>query len=117
MTTVEHAGYIAEVAIDEESGWLHASTLGMLDVVNAEAETFSQLKEEFAISIEEYLAFCKELDREPEKPYSGKFQLRTDPTLHRRAAALAKQQGKSLNTFVNDAIIDTIRKIAPETAI
>lgn len=117
MTTVEHEGYIAEVTIDEESGWLHASTLGMRDVVNAEAETFTQLKEEFAISINEYLAFCKEMGREPEKPYSGKFQLRTNPAIHRHAVALAKQQGKSLNAFVNDAIVDTIRKAAPDIAI
>lgn len=91
MTTVAYKGYIAEVSIDEDSGWLHASTLGMRDVVKAEAEPCAQLKVEFAISVDEYSAFCDELGREPEKPYSGKFQLRTEPDIHRQAAALAKQ--------------------------
>lgn len=40
-----------------------------------------------------------------ENTYSGKFMTRISPLAHKEAAELAKQQGISLNQYVNDAII------------
>jgi len=41
---------------------------------------------------------------EPEKPYSGRFNVRLDPDLHRRAALCAAREHKSLNDWVSEAI-------------
>lgn len=111
--TIDYKGYLAEVTIDEESGLLFAQTVGMRDGVTAQAETYVQLKQEFAASIDDYLEWCAELGDTPEKPYSGKFQLRTEPEVHRNAVIAAKKEGKSLNAFVNEALIDKVKKVLP----
>ncbi len=56
----------------------------------------TELKQAFADSIEDYLAFCKERGEEPEKPYSGQFVVRVDPPLHKAVAGAAKRVGMSL---------------------
>ena len=111
VNTIAYKCYLAEVTIDEESGLLFAETIGMRDGVTAQAETYARLKEEFVASIDDYLSWCDELGEEPEKPYSGKFQLRTDPQTHRNAVLAAKKEGKSLNSFVNDALAEKVQKV------
>ncbi len=39
------------------------------------------------------------------KNYSGKVSLRTSPYVHEKASEAAREQGISLNQFINDAII------------
>jgi len=60
----------------------------------------------FQDSVDDYLAFCEERGEEPEKPYSGRFVIRTDPGLHKKIAFEAKKKGKSLNLYVNEALAD-----------
>lgn len=43
---------------------------------------------------------------EEENTYSGKLSLRMSPEVHKRAATIAKQEGISLNQYVNDAIVN-----------
>ncbi len=38
--------------------------------------------------------------------YSGKFLVRTSPSVHKQAAVSAKQENISLNQYVNDAIVE-----------
>jgi len=44
------------------------------------------------------------MNRDPQRPFSGKFQVRIPTDLHRRATMAARRSGKSLNAFVRDAI-------------
>jgi predicted HicB family RNase H-like nuclease len=54
--------------------------------------------------VNDYLNFCAERGEEPEKPFSGKFNVRLDPELHREAYVAAKSSGLSLNTWIVKAI-------------
>ena len=45
-----------------------------------------------------------ERNESPEKLFSGKFNLRIPPELHREAYVVAKQSGKSLNSWVCDVL-------------
>lgn len=47
----------------------------------------------------------------PEKPYSGKFNLRLSPELHREVAIVAKRLDTSINAFVEKAIKDELRAV------
>ena len=40
-----------------------------------------------------YLEMCEEDGSDPDKPYSGQFQIRVDPLLHRQIATAAAAQG------------------------
>ena len=41
---------------------------------------------------------------QPDKPFSGKFNLRLDPAVHRQLYIEAKHSGMSLNQWVTQAI-------------
>ena len=43
---------------------------------------------------------CAEFGKEPEKPFTGNFQVRLRPEVHRSAVMAAKMEGKSLNKWV-----------------
>jgi len=45
-----------------------------------------------------------EKGKDPNKPYSGKFNLRLSPQLHSEIAAAAAKTGKSLNQWVVDEL-------------
>jgi predicted HicB family RNase H-like nuclease len=50
--------------------------------------------------VNDYLEFCASRGEQPEKPFSGNLLVRKPPELHRRVAAEARRQGKSLNAYV-----------------
>jgi predicted HicB family RNase H-like nuclease len=62
------------------------------------------LKQAFIDSIEDYLEFCAEQNESPEKPFSGKFNLRISLELHREAFIAAKKTGMRLNAWVCDIL-------------
>ena len=62
------------------------------------------MRNAFKDSIDEYLKFCAERGREPDKPFSGKVPLRLSPDLHRAASEAARLDGKSLNAWLSEVI-------------
>ena len=101
---MEYKGYVAEVAFDEEAQILHGEVVNMRDVITFQADAVAALEQEFHKSVDVYLAFCKEIGQEPEKPFSGKFVVRLSPDTHRRAYLAAKRAGKSLNSWVSEVL-------------
>jgi predicted HicB family RNase H-like nuclease len=51
---------------------------------------------------------CKEEGLNPNKEYSGTFNLRVPPELHAQIAARAAAEGKSLNKCVTDLLGDAV---------
>lgn len=100
MNTMTHQGYEATVAYDEEAELFHGEVVNLRDVVTFQGRSVAELKQAFAESIEDYLAFCRERGEEPEKPYSGQFVVRVEPPLHKAAATAARRAGLSLNKWV-----------------
>lgn len=106
MTTMHHKGYVAAIELDEEAGLFHGEVINTRDVLTFQGRALNELKKAFDDTIEDYIAWCGERGKEPEKPYSGKFTLRVSPELHRRVAVAAARAGKSLNGFVADTLED-----------
>jgi len=105
---MEYKGYIGFVNFDNEAKLFHGEVINTKDVITFQGTSVNQLEKAFHESINDYLQWCKEEGAEPEKPYSGKFNLRISPELHRKAAIHAHKQNISLNKFVEQAIIDEI---------
>ena len=55
-------------------------------------------------AVDHYLTVCKERGEAPDKPFSGQLRLRMDPQLHRSVAIAASTAGKSLNTWIVEAL-------------
>jgi predicted HicB family RNase H-like nuclease len=104
MSTMHYKGYEAAVEYDEETESFHGEVADLRDVITFEGRSVGELKQAFADSVEDYLAFCRERGEEPERPFSGQFVVRTDPALHRAVNAAARREGMSLNRWVATAL-------------
>lgn len=101
---LNYKGYIAHIEFDDEAELFHGEIINTRDVITFQATNAHVLKQEFIASVDDYLAFCAERNEQPNKPFSGKINLRLDPLLHKEAYIKAKQSGKSLNQFFIEAI-------------
>jgi len=103
---LQHKGYQGTVEPQLEDDTLFGKIVFINDLVTYEAKDLVQLKKEFQISVDDYLVFCKERGKSPDKPFKGSFNVRLGAKLH-RAAAIASAD-KSLNAFVCEAIREKI---------
>lgn len=114
MTFLHHKGYVGTIEADLENQMLFGKLAYIQDVITYEASTLAELEKEFQTSVEMYLETCAELNREPNKPFKGVFNVRIGEELHRQAALSAGN--RSLNTFVMEAIQEKIGRERPAFA-
>ncbi len=108
---MEYKGYIGNVEFDDIAKIFHGEIINTKDVITFQGKTVDELESAFTESIDEYLGWCKEEGVNPEKPYSGKFNLRLSPELHREVAITAKKMNLSINKFVEKALEDEIHLV------
>jgi len=104
MNILTYKGYtgVFEFYPDDEA--FHGQVAGITDVVHFTGSSIEELKQALAGSVEDYLEFCAEQGKEPQRPYSGRFNVRIAPELHQRIASRAAADGKSLNAWVAEAL-------------
>jgi len=100
-----YKNYVGHLEFDDEAEIFHGEVINTRDVITFQGKTVKEIKKAFIDSIEDYLDFCASNNEEPNKPFSGKFNLRIDPEIHRKAYISARKAGESLNTWVRDAIL------------
>ena len=101
---LEYKGYYTKIEYSAEDKVLFGKIEGISDLVNFESESSETIENEFHAAVDDYLAFCKDLGKDPDKPYKGMFNVRVSPELHRMAAITADKRGETLNAFVAQAI-------------
>lgn len=106
---MKYKGYTAKVQFDAEAGLLHGELEDITDVVTFQADSVAELEAEFRAAVDDYLEFCKEEGREPNRPFSGKLVLRMNPDLHRAASLTARSEKQSLNAFISSAVEAAVR--------
>lgn len=97
---MKYKGYIAHVKYDDEAKIFHGEVLGIKDVVTFQGTTVDEIEAAFKGSVDDYLDFCKERGEEPDRPFSGKFNLRIPPDLHAKLSIAAQLEGESLNNYI-----------------
>ena len=101
--TMKYRGYIAKVEFSVEDKCLHGKIDGIADLVTFEADSASEIEKEFHAAVDDYLAFCAEIGKEPDKHYSGTFNIRIDPSVHRSLEYYATEHNMTLNAVVSEA--------------
>ena len=105
---MEYKGYLCTVEYDEKAKIFHGDIINTKDVITFQGTSVKEIERAFRDSINDYIAWCEEEGVEPEKPYSGKFNVRLSPELHRQIAILVKKKHISLNSFVEKALNNEI---------
>ena len=101
---LEYKNYTARIEFDATADVFHGEVEGLRDVITFEGTSVDELRANFQKSIDDYLALCAERKEQPERPFSGVVTVRVDPELHRDAAIAAAREGKSLNSWICDAL-------------
>lgn len=73
-------------------------------MIGFHAESVKELRMAFEEAVDDYLATCEKVGREPQKPYSGRLMLRVPPEVHARAAMMAEAHGMSLNQWAAEVL-------------
>lgn len=100
----EYKGYVGSARISTEDGCLYGKIEFIDDLVTYQADTVALLEEEFKAAVNDYITTCEEIGKSPNKSYSGTFNIRVGPSLHKSAASAAAAANKSLNELVKMAI-------------
>jgi predicted HicB family RNase H-like nuclease len=101
---MKYKEYEAIVEFDETAEIFHGEVINIRDAIAFQGRSVEELKQAFADSVEDYLDFCRERGEEPDQPFSDKFMVRIDPTLHKKIVAQAKKEGQSLNSLVEKSL-------------
>ncbi len=102
--TLEYKGYHSNIEFDVESMTLRGKIEGITDFVDFESDSLENIEAEFHSAVDDYLQFCKEIGKEPDKEYKGLFNVRIRPELHRILAMEASKSGCTLNALVEKAL-------------
>lgn len=101
---LEYKGYRTKIEFDTDTQLLHGKIEGIGDLINFESDSASEIIKEFYNAVDDYLEFCREIGKEPDKEYKGVFNVRIPPELHRDLVICALKKGNSLNAVVTEAI-------------
>lgn len=105
---MEYKGYVGVVEYDDKAKIFHGDVINTRDVITFQGKSVEEIDQAFQESIDDYLSWCEQDGVNPEKPYSGKFNLRLSPELHKEVAVTAKKMKLSINSFVEKALRDEI---------
>ncbi len=101
---LEYKGYLTKIEYSTADHVLYGKIEGIKDLVNFESDSIEDIEEEFHCAVDDYLQLCEELGECPDKAYSGTFNVRMSPELHRQLAMQAIKSGETLNRTVERAV-------------
>jgi predicted HicB family RNase H-like nuclease len=101
---MKYKGYKATIAYDEDDKIFVGEVFGVEDSLNFHGNSIDELEKAFQDCIENYLNICKQIGKEPQKEFSGTFNVRTTSQIHKRASEYAAENGYSLNQVVSMAM-------------
>lgn len=104
MKNMTYKGYAACLEYSAEDDCFIGHIAGIHDVIGFDGQSVAQLRKAFEEAVDDYLKTCKKLEREPQKPYSGKILLRVSPEIHAKVAIKAQTLGKSLNAWLVEVL-------------
>ena len=100
---LKYNGYFGTIDFSLSDNILFGKIIGIDDLVTYEATTLDALKKSFIEAVEDYLDTCKEVGKQPNKNFSGIFNVRTSTILHKELSFLATSRKMKLNEVVNIA--------------
>lgn len=104
MDILKYKNYEGTAELDMARGVCRGKILFINDLVTYESSLPTKLQEEFEAAVDDYIETCETLNREPQKPLKGQFNVRIPPALHKAAVARAMADNVSLNDVVVRAL-------------
>ena len=116
-STMEYNGYHAKVEYDGQDNIFVGTVIGLNDMLGFHGASVGELMASFQNCVDNYLSWCAEAGKNPEKEFKGVFNVRISPDAHREAAMGAAMDGITMNQFVAEAIEEKIARRKAEAAL
>jgi predicted HicB family RNase H-like nuclease len=107
-----YQGYTAVLEVDAPSGVLVGHVLGTRDEIVFQGRTVEEARASFHATVDFYLQRRAAAGQEPDKPFSGRFNVRIDPAMHRGLVLDAEARKLSLNDVVKRAFAAYLARTA-----
>lgn len=98
--SLTYKGYTASVEYDEDDNLLWGKVDGISDGIIFHSDTTEGIRKEFQASIGDYLQWCAEEGKQPQRPTSESLKLQFVPSVSNAARAAAARAGQSLNDWL-----------------
>ena len=110
---LEYKGYHAEYTFDAEDNYYTGRLYGIRDLVMFGGETEEELKADFYDAVEDYLEYCKDIGKEPNREKkSNDLDVRVNSDLYQSLAAASKNSKETFNSFIEKILADYVSKTA-----
>ena len=103
-TTMNYKGYSAQIVYEADDDLLVGHIMSINDIIIFHGTSLKEIKAAFKEAVDDYLAYCKEIGKQPNKPFSGKVMFRIAPEIHAKAALAAQLKGISLNQWAEEVM-------------
>ena len=107
---LQYKGFLCKMEYMAKTDALQGVIIGIADKIIFSGQCVDEVREAFHSAVEAYILRCKEEPKLPCQSFSGTFNVRIGPELHREAVILAAKEEKSLNRLVEDAIKSYVRE-------
>ena len=109
MGVLKYKNFIGSVEYSETDKILFGKVQGIRGLISYEGQNVEELEQDFRAGIDEYLEIWKEKGIEPQKSFTGTFNVRIPSDTHSMAVVKAQELGINLNTFVKYAIEEKLQ--------
>lgn len=112
---IDYEGYTGVFEFDPELRLFAGHVVDLRDEIYFEGESVEELEASMRSAIDHYLKVCEARGETPERPFSGKLNMRLGPQLHRAAVAAAAAHGQSLNDWLKRVVADAAQTPSTQT--
>jgi predicted HicB family RNase H-like nuclease len=108
--TIEYKNYIGSVNYSNTDKCFFGKIEMIDDLITFEAENVADLENNFKLAVNDYIATCKQLNKNPQKAYKGTFNVRIEPNLHKKLYKTALKNNVSLNAFIAQTLKNSLKE-------
>ncbi len=108
---LKYKGYTGTFEYDSEEDILFGKVIDVAAVITFYGSSIKEMRKAFKESVDTYLETCASKNIKPAKSFSGNVRLRITPKLHKESFIAATSSGKSLNQFVQEALIHELHLV------
>jgi len=98
----------AIIEYDDEDRLFVGRVINTKDLILFDGISVEELEQSFHNVIDEYLEDCQTLNKTPDLPFSGELNLSISPNIHKKVAIEAQKKGVSLNSFIEEILINNL---------
>ena len=95
-----YKGYRTNVKFDAEDKYFYGKLEGIRDLVNFGTDFEDKIVEEFHSAVDDYLEYCKEIGKEPNREDKVTFKVSVDFDFYKFLNDAAKNAGVTFDSYI-----------------